>query len=432
MTSVADTLAARIVAQADAKAERLISVLRMVLATMLFAGVSYVLSQSEAAGLEGRQKELNFLRLGAIAYFCLGAANFYFSNTSRFRPWMSWVFNFFEVMLVSFQLYVDVSDPLTSSLLAFASPVLLIVALVICVQALRSKVLLHVATTTLLLALCGLILFHDPQLGLPVSDDALTELQAVNSLPPTLMRLFMLFAMAGVVGTAVYKSKQLVERVGRETETAENRKRFLPNEISDTMSDLDIEALRLGKETDLAVLFIDIRGFTALAERASPRETAELLTEFRALVTDASLENDGIVDKFIGDGALLIFGLHSDISQAATNALAAARNMLRAIDRWNSMRDAEGTDPINLAIGVHAGPAIVGAVGDKRRLEFTAIGATVNLASRLEETAKKHNESLVVSRSTLDLVSANASDFKPLGLVNIRGSSHPIEVLALS
>jgi adenylate cyclase len=431
MASNRETLAAKIVAQADVKAERLISVLRMALATMLFIGVSYVLSQTVVAGLEGRLTELNFLRLGAVAYFTLGAVNFYFSNATRFRPWMSWAFNFAEVAIVSFQLYVDVSDPLTPSLLAFASPVLLIVALVICVQALRSQIYLHIATSTLLLALCALVLFHNPQVGVPVPDAALIELQSLYSLPPILIRLIMLIAMAGLIGIAVYQTKKLVERVGRETETAENRKRFIPNEISDAMSDLDIEALRVGKETDLAVLFVDIRGFTALAEHISPRETAELLSEFRALVTGAALANNGIVDKFIGDGALLIFGLNSDISQAAKDALATARNILREAERWNDVRKSEGLSNIDLAIGVHAGPAIIGAVGDTHRLEFTAIGTTVNLASRLEEVAKKHNESLVVSRSTLDLLVAGADDFRPIGLVDLRGSSQAMEVLAL-
>lgn len=431
MGSKRETLAAKIVMQADIKAERLISVLRMGLATILFMGVSFVLSQTETAGLNERLTELNFLRLGAVVYFALGAANFYFSNTKRFRPWMSWVFNFAEVTIVSFQLFIDVADPSTPSLLAFASPVLLIVALVICVQALRSQVLLHIVTSTLLLVLCGVILFHDPQIGMPVADAALAELQSLYSLPPTVIRLIMLVAMAGLIGTAVYKTKMLVERVGRETETAENRKRFIPNEISNAMSDLDIEALREGKETDLAVLFVDMRGFTALVERFSPRETAELLGKFRALVTDAASENDGIVDKFIGDGALVIFGLNRRITYAAKDALTTARNILRAVEHWNDTRQSEGLSTINLAIGVHAGPAIIGAVGDTRRLEFTAIGTTVNIASRLEEVAKKHNESLVVSRSTLDLVGAGADDFKPVGLVDIRGSSQAIEVLAL-
>ena len=425
------TLAAKIVAQSDIRAERLISMLRMGLATMLFFGVTYVMSQAQAAGLEGRSVELNFLRLGAIVYFTLGALNFYFSHETRFKPWMSWVFNFAEVAIVAFQLYVDVSDPATPSLLAFASPVLLIVALVICVQALRSQIYLHGVTSALLLALCALVLFHDPQVGAPLPAPALAELQAVYSLPPTMMRLVMLLGLALVIGTAVYKTKRLVDRVARETEIAENRKRFIPNEISDAMSDGDIEALREGQERDLAVLFVDIRSFTAMSEQISPRETADLLSKFRLMVTDATLENGGIVDKFIGDGALLVFGLHSDLEQAARAALATGRGLLNATQGWNDQRQQNGQSALDLAIGIHAGPAIIGAVGDPRRLEFTAIGTTVNLASRLEEVAKEHNRLLVISRATLDLTGDSTSDFRSLGTVELRGSAQRMEVLAL-
>lgn len=431
MAKRSQTLAAKIVAQSDISAERLISMLRMGLAIMLFFGVTYVMSQAQTAGLEGRSVELNFLRLGAIVYFTLGLLNFYFSNRARFKPWMSWVFNFAEVAIVSFQLYVDVSDPETPSLLAFASPVLLIVALVICVQALRSQIYLHAVTSSLLLGLCALVLFHDPQVGAPLPGAALAELQAVYSLPPTLMRLIMLLGMALVIGTAVYKTKRLVERVARETETAENRKRFIPNEISDAMSDGDIEALRQGQERDLAVLFVDIRGFTAMAEQISPRETAVLLSKFRLMVTDATLENAGIVDKFIGDGALLIFGLHSDLSPASNAALATGRGLLDACEAWSRARQQDGKSALDLAIGIHAGPAIIGALGDPRRLEFTALGTTVNLASRLEEVAKAHNRRLVISRAALDLTGAPAEEFSSLGKVELRGSAQRMEVLGL-
>jgi adenylate cyclase len=431
MSLAPQSLAARIIAQSDIRAERLISLLRMGLAIMLFFGVSYVMSQAEAAGLQGRSVELNYLRIGAIAYFTLGLLNFYFSNKTRFKPWMSWVFNFAEVAIVTFQLYVDVSDPLTPSLLAFASPVLLIVALVICVQALRSRIYLHGVTCSLLLVLCALVLFHDPQVGVPLPDPALAELQAVYSLPPSVMRLVMLFGIALVIGTAVYKSKRLVERVARETETAENRKRFIPNEISDAMSDGDIEALREGQERDLAVLFVDIRRFTAISEQISARETADLLSKFRRLVTDAALENGGIVDKFIGDGALLVFGLHSDLPQAAGAALATGRSLLETTADWSEERQQMGQSTLDLAIGIHAGPAIIGAVGDSRRLEFTAIGTTVNLASRLEEVAKEHNRALVMSRSALDLTAGLVEDFSALGSVELRGSAQRMEVLAL-
>lgn len=278
MNNIPQTPAAKIIAQSDLKAERLISVLRMTLAVLLFCGVSFVLSQSQSAGLETRQFELYSLLVGAICYFTLGALNFYFATEARLRPWMSWAFNFGEVVLVSVQLYVDVVDPATPSLLVFASPVMLVAALVICVQVLRFQIGLHIFSTVLLLGLCTLIMFHDPQIGTSLSPHAEHELQLLYSLPPNVMRLIMLSAMAFLIGTAVYRSKRLIETVAKETEIAENRKRFLPNEISNSMSDENLNTLRLGEEKDIAVLFADIRGFTGISEQIGARKTAELLT----------------------------------------------------------------------------------------------------------------------------------------------------------
>jgi len=430
MASRPKTLAARIIAESDIKSERLISMLRMALASLLFFGVAFLLLRSEALGLDSRRFELVWLLGGAIAYFCLGALNYYAAAASRFRPWMSWAFNLGEVALVSFQLYIDVADPETPSLLVFASPALLVAALVICVQVLRFKVGLHAVSSAILLALCGLILLHDPQLGQPLAPEALNELQVVYKLPPNIMRLIMLSAMAVLIGTAVYRSRKLIETVARETELAENRKRFLPDEISDSMSDENIEALRQGEERDVAVLFADIRGFTAMSEKIGARESAEFLGRYRSLVTDAAVSNSGIVDKFVGDGAFVVFGVHSDIGQASHDAVEAASKLQAAIESWNEGREARGLEDVKVAIAVHAGPAIIGAIGDDRRLEFTAIGNTINLASRLEQIAKQEGRSLVVSRSTLKAAGLGEEGFASLGPMQLRGSSEPIHVMA--
>ena len=429
MTKTPTTLAAKVIAQSDLKAERLIAMLRMTLAALLFLGVSFVLSQVRSAGLEMRQFELLGLLAGAVCYFTLGALNFYFATEARLKPWMSWAFNFGEVILVSVQLYIDVSDPATPSLLAFASPVMLVAALVICVQVLRFKIGLHIFSTVLLIGLCALILFHDPQIGSKLPPSAQQELQILYSVPPNIMRLIMLSAMAFLIGTAVYRSKRLIETVARETEIAENRKRFLPNELSNAMSDENLNALRLGEEKDIAVLFVDIRGFTSISERTGARKTAELLTSYRSLVTDAATRNNGVVDKFIGDGALVIFGLHSDFELACSNAISMAEGLPDDVQKWNGERTKEGLEGIRLAIGVHAGPAVIGAIGDDQRLEFTAIGDTINTAARLEELAKQHDQTIVISRQIARAANVESDKFVSHGAVEIKGRSEPVEVL---
>ncbi|MEL6751919.1 MAG: adenylate/guanylate cyclase domain-containing protein [Pseudomonadota bacterium] len=430
MATVPTTRAGRFIAQSDLKAERLIATLRMVLAALLFAGVSFVLSQTQSAGLEMRQFELVSLLVGAVCYFTLGAVNFYFATEERLKPWMSWAFNLGEVVLVAVQLYVDVADPATPSLLIFASPVILVAALVICVQVLRFQIGLHIFSTVLLIGLCAVILFHDPQIGTALSPDAERELQLLYSVPPNVMRLIMLSAMAFLIGTAVYRSKRLIETVAKETEIAENRKRFLPNEISNAMSDENLKALRLGEERDIAALFVDIRGFTGISERIGARQTAELLSQYRTIVTDTAVDNDGVVDKFIGDGALVIFGLHGDFEQACVDAVGMGDDLLGAVSNWNAQREGEGHEGVRLAIGIHAGPAVIGAIGDDRRLEFTAIGDTINTAARLEELAKDQNWALVISRQTARVAAVDASRFIAHGPIAIKGRLEPVEVLA--
>jgi adenylate cyclase len=430
MATLKQTLAARVIAQSDLKAERLIAVLRMTLATLLLLGVSFVLSQSQSAGLEMRQFELYSLLAGAVCYFILGAVNFYFATQARLKPWMSWAFNLIEVILVSVQLYVDVADPSTSSLLVFASPVILVAALVICVQVLRFKIGLHVFSTVLLLGLCALIMFHDPQIGTSLSPQAEQELQLLYSLPPNIMRLIMLSAMAFLIGAAVYRSRRLIETVAKETEIAENRKRFLPDEISNSMSDEGLNTLRLGEEKEIAALFADIRGFTSISERIGARETTKLLTQFRAIITDSASRNNGFVDKFIGDGALVVFGLNGDYQQSCLNAIDMAEDLLNAIELWNDERVEQGLEKIRLAIGIHAGPAVIGAIGDDRRLEFTAIGDTINTASRLEELAKHHNWTLVISRQIAQVAGVDETKFLQQAPIAIKGRLEPIEVLA--
>jgi len=432
MSSNPKTLAARLIDKSDVKAERLISVLRMTLATTLFIGVSFVLRQSESVGLEAREFELHALLLGAVAYFLLGAINFYYATEVRLKPWMSWVFNMGEIVLVSIQLFIDVADPATPSLLTFASPVLLIVALVICVQALRSQIKLHIYSSILLIGLCSIILFHDPQIGDPLVMQVEHELQLLYTVPPNIMRLVMISIMAVLVGIAIYRSRRLIEKVAHETEIAENRRRFLPSQISSNLTDEKLDSLRSGEERELAVLFADIRSFTHMSEKVSPRETASFLNKYRTLITDSVESNNGIVDKFIGDGVLVVFGLHSDIRQASRDAINAAETIVLALETWNESRVLQKLDKIKIAIGIHAGPAVIGAIGDDRRLEFTAIGSTVNLASRLEEVAKEKDWTLVVSSTTAAVAGIDTRSYTSAGPITLRGSAEPMEVLGRS
>ncbi len=421
---------ARLLRQSDVQAERIIARLRMVLSAALFCGVGGLLLNMQTAGLGVRQFELAFLLLGAAAYFLLGAVNFYFSHPDRFRFWHSWLFNALEVALLGLQLFIDVRSETTPSLVALASPLVLVAALVLCVQALRYRLELHIFTAAFLIAVCAGVTFYSPLLDQPWRASVIEEMSVLYSPPPNVMRIVILATLALVIGTAVYRSRKLVERVAKEVEDASNLRRFLPGELGAELSDDALLQLRVPQRREVVIAMIDLRGFTELSDSLSANEVADLLLWFRSLVLDAAEQHNGVVDKFVGDGAMMIFGLHDDPAEASSNGLAALNHIIDAVDQRNANR-LTGDTKIDIAAGLHSGPALVGAFGDDRRLEFTALGKTVNIASRLEAVAKENNMQLVASEAVLALSDTFADSLQRLGPVTVRGIANPIQILGL-
>jgi adenylate cyclase len=154
-----------------------------------------------------------------------------------------------------------------------------------------------------------------------------------------------------------------------------------------------------GKEQEVAVLFADLRGFTSMAERRLPYDVVFLLNQYFRAMGEAVLAAGGHVDKFIGDGVMAVFGLRGRPELASAQALDAARRMAIAIESFNAQHHAELKTPFRIGIGIHFGPAIVGEMGFPPALALTAIGDTVNTASRLEAATKEENCQLLISET---------------------------------
>jgi adenylate cyclase len=152
-----------------------------------------------------------------------------------------------------------------------------------------------------------------------------------------------------------------------------------------------------GRECEIAVLFCDLRGFTSLAEHRLPYDTVFILNRFFDVVGHAVEESGGHVDKFIGDGALALFGLDGDEGSAARQALTAARLIGKGVAGLNASLGSELERPLRIAMGLHAGHAIVGEMGYGKATTLTAIGDSLNTASRLEGFAKESDAEVVVS-----------------------------------
>ncbi len=173
----------------------------------------------------------------------------------------------------------------------------------------------------------------------------------------------------------------------------------------------------------VCVLFLDIRGFTAMTRRRSAEETVALLNAFFAEMIEVVDRNNGIINKFLGDGFMAVFGAPLDDPAAARNALAAARAMIDTVGSWN---DTHPGWALKVGIGVHLGEAVTGTVGSPQRKEYTVIGDTVNLAARLEQLTKEVGAQLLISQSVHD--STPCEGAVDLGPVEIRGYEEGVRV----
>jgi adenylate cyclase len=185
-----------------------------------------------------------------------------------------------------------------------------------------------------------------------------------------------------------------------------------------------------GGEHYVAILFADIRGFTSISEGKLPYDVVFLLNRYFRATGQAIEAAGGRVDKFIGDGVMAIFGLTGAPETACRQALDAARRMALALDDLNEAMSGDLDLPLRIGIGLHAGPAIVGEMGYERAAQITAIGDTVNTASRLETLTKEFGAELVVSQELLDRAGLDLS-MAPRHDVEIRGRQGRLAVRAL-
>ena len=156
-----------------------------------------------------------------------------------------------------------------------------------------------------------------------------------------------------------------------------------------------------GREQIITVMFVDIRSFTARAAESEARRVVQVLNEFLgAMVEAVEAHHTGMVNKFLGDGFIALFGAGVEGGAHADEALQAAKAMLLRLENLNTQLGARGEAPLAIGIGLHTGPAIVGSIGSPQRLEFTAIGSTVNLASRIEALTKAVGATILLSDST--------------------------------
>ena len=207
-------------------------------------------------------------------------------------------------------------------------------------------------------------------------------------------------------------------------------KRYTAPEIVNEILEQGEAALELGgRLTNIAVLFVDVRGFTPMSELLKPTEVVEILNRYLTLISDCIMRNHGTLDKFVGDAAMAFWGAPIPQEDYVMHAVQAARDMVKGSEALSKELMEKYGRTVSFGIGVHAGEAVVGNIGSPQRMDYTAIGDTVNTAARLEANAP--GGTIYISRAVADALEGRICVTSLGDSVKLKGKKAGFEVLIL-
>jgi adenylate cyclase len=206
-------------------------------------------------------------------------------------------------------------------------------------------------------------------------------------------------------------------------------RRFMTQEVMDQVLSQEGEQL-FGTACAASVLFADIRNFTTMAEALTPRETVDMLNEIFTELFEAVSDAGGVLDKYIGDAVMAVFGAPLSRGEDAANAVSSALRMQQMMTLINTLRAGRGQPPLKLGIGIASGEVVAGTIGSPKRMDYTVIGDSVNLAARLQDASKFWRVDTIVCEWTAAKV-AGAVAMRELDLIRVRGRTQPTKIFEI-
>ena len=333
-------------------------------------------------------------------------------------PWQRYLFPLLDSVLLAFILLVpnpfcDQCDLMPAPMpLRFHNAIFFIVLIAVAVFSYSPRIVFWTGVTAVLAWTVGTLWIID-QPGAFILEEALNLEEMTDAemlayvIDPNrvdigrLVKVDVVFLIvAGVLAAAVHRTRKLAYRHAQaEHDRANIARHFSPNMVDEiAQNDQPMGAVR---HEDIAVLFVDIVGFTRTSESQDPEQVITFLRAFHGRMAGQVFAHDGTLDKFLGDGLMATFGTPYPRPDDAERALACACDMAAEVVAWNREREDAGEPPVRIGIGLHFGPVVLGEIGDEWRLEFAVIGDTVNVASRLETMTRDLDVDVVASNDVV-------------------------------
>lgn len=409
--------------QAEVDAERVVALLRIAVSLGLF-GVFFATVWETVDTVEDYlRRQWLFALATMFSYLLVGVFTLWLAQSGRFRGWMVWPGVTLDCAFMLVNVWVGLENTALPGGVTFLLPPIWLVPAVLSFAVLRFNPYLQAYTVALIAVGLGWMVLWQPE---QVTSDAAERATFLLAMPPNIIRIAMIGLAGLVLVVAAYRMRLLLHRSITEAQARTNLTRYLPAQLAGRLAGGGLEELRQGQRQQMAVLFIDIRGFTSWSEDRDPHEVSAYVTEFRRRVQLAAARSEGLIDKYIGDAAMILF----EGEDGAQRALDCAGALDEELQRWTALRLEAGEGPVEAGIGLHWGEVFSGVVGNAERLEYSVFGDTVNIAARLEQLTRQEDARIIASAALFDAAGAKPARDGWIALppVHLRGRSSGLDI----
>lgn len=379
---------------AEVEAERIVALLRIAVALGLMMAMMLAVESVRVIDEPHLRRQVGLAAVTMLSYLAVGVLIYWAIGKGLFKPWMIWLAVLADCSFLLLNTFLSLLNTGVPGGAVFVMPAVWMAPVVLAFGVLRLSPL-RLAVMVLLVAVgFGWMILWQPPATTP---DLVGRIRLSLDSPPNFMRLVMLCLAGVVLVVAAVRMRALLHRSIEEARQKANLTRYLPSQLADRLAGGGLEAMQEGRQQQMAILFIDIRGFTSWCEGRAPQEVSRLITGFRGRVEEVAARTGGLIDKYIGDAAMILF----DGERAAARALDCAEGLLAHMEDWRKTREQAGDTGLGVGVGVHWGEVFSGVTGTSARLEYSVFGDTVNTAARLEQLTKAQGMPLIVSADLL-------------------------------